>query len=100
FARKRVEKDLDAQRRKAELLKSQAEGSLAEKLQLELREYKEILKCTVCLDRRKEEKIVESRHRKCPVCAASFGANHVKHETLRKAEEIFGMNNKDLYISF
>ncbi|CAA0820391.1 E3 ubiquitin-protein ligase BRE1-like 1 [Striga hermonthica] len=93
FARKRVEEDLDAQRRKAELLKLHAEGSLAEKLQLELREYKEILKCTVCLDRRREvvitkcyhlfcspcvQKIVESRHRKCPVCAASFGANDVK----------------------
>ncbi|KAL3616482.1 ubiquitin-like modifier hub1 [Castilleja foliolosa] len=94
FARKRVEEDLDTQRRKAEQLKSHAEGSsMAEKLQQELREYKEILKCSVCLDRRKEvvitkcyhlfcnpcvQKIIETRHRKCPVCAASFGVNDVK----------------------
>ncbi|GFP80931.1 E3 ubiquitin-protein ligase bre1-like 1 [Phtheirospermum japonicum] len=86
--------DLDTQRRKAEQLKSHAEGSsLAEKLQQELKEYKEILKCSVCHDRRKEvvitkcyhlfcnpcvQKIIETRHRKCPVCAASFGANDVK----------------------
>ncbi|KAL0464585.1 UNVERIFIED_CONTAM: E3 ubiquitin-protein ligase BRE1-like 1 [Sesamum latifolium] len=55
FERKRVEEDLDTLRRKAEQLKSQAEGSsVAEKLRQELREYKEILKCSVCLDRRKE----------------------------------------------
>ncbi|KAK4414625.1 E3 ubiquitin-protein ligase BRE1-like 1 [Sesamum alatum] len=94
FERKRVEEDLDTLRRKAEQLKSQAEGSsVAEKLRQELREYKEILKCSVCLDRRKEvvitkcyhlfcnpcvQRIIESRHRKCPVCAASFGANDVK----------------------
>ncbi|KAL0425786.1 UNVERIFIED_CONTAM: E3 ubiquitin-protein ligase BRE1-like 1 [Sesamum radiatum] len=55
FERKRVEEDLDTLRRKAEQLKSEAEGSsVAEKLRQELREYKEILKCSVCLDRRKE----------------------------------------------
>ncbi|KAL6494118.1 ubiquitin-like modifier hub1 [Orobanche gracilis] len=55
FARKRVEEDIDNQRRKVEQLKSHAEGSsIVEKLQQELREYKEILKCSVCLDRRKE----------------------------------------------
>ncbi|KAK6162603.1 hypothetical protein DH2020_002444 [Rehmannia glutinosa] len=55
FERKRVEEDVDTLRRKAQHLKSQAEGSsVAEKLQQELREYREILKCSVCLDRRKE----------------------------------------------
>ncbi|KAL6495363.1 ubiquitin-like modifier hub1 [Orobanche gracilis] len=55
FARKRVEEDIDTQRRKTEQLKSHTEGSsIAEKLQQELMEYKEILKCSVCLDRRKE----------------------------------------------
>ncbi|KAI3444762.1 hypothetical protein Pfo_001427 [Paulownia fortunei] len=94
FERKRVEEDLDTLRRKAQQLKSNAEGSsVAEKLQQELREYKEILKCSVCLDRRKEvvitkcyhlfcnpcvQRIIETRHRKCPVCAASFGANDIK----------------------
>ncbi|XP_057808383.1 E3 ubiquitin-protein ligase BRE1-like 1 isoform X1 [Salvia miltiorrhiza] len=94
FERKRVEEDLDNLRRKAQQLKSQVEGSsLVEKLKQELREYKEILKCSVCLDRRKEvvitkcyhlfcnpclQRIIETRHRKCPVCAASFGVNDVK----------------------
>ncbi|KAL2460873.1 E3 ubiquitin-protein ligase BRE1-like 1 [Abeliophyllum distichum] len=94
FERKRVEEDLETVRRKAEKLKSHADGSSeAEKLKQELGEYKEILKCSVCLDRRKEvvitkcfhlfcnpcvKGIIETRHRKCPVCAASFGANDVK----------------------
>ncbi|GMI96450.1 REDUCED DORMANCY 4, histone mono-ubiquitination 1 [Hibiscus trionum] len=66
---------------------------MVERLQQELREYREILKCSICLDRPKEvvitkcyhlfcnpcvQKITESCHRKCPVCAASFGANDVK----------------------
>lgn len=94
FERKRVEEDLDTLRRKAQQLKSEVEGSsVTQKLQEELREYKEILKCTVCLDRRKEvvitkcyhlfcnpcvQRIIDTRHRKCPVCAASFGVNDVK----------------------
>lgn len=49
-----MEEDLDNLRRKSQRLKSQIEGSVVEKLQQELREYKEILKCSVCLDRRKE----------------------------------------------
>ncbi|KAG8391552.1 hypothetical protein BUALT_Bualt01G0199500 [Buddleja alternifolia] len=94
FERKRVEEDIDTLRRKAQQLKLQAEGcSISKNLKQELSEYKEILKCSVCLDRRKEvvitkcyhlfchpcvQRIIESRHRKCPVCAASFGANDVK----------------------
>ncbi|KAI3449072.1 hypothetical protein Pfo_005737 [Paulownia fortunei] len=59
FERKRVEEDLEAVRRKAEQVKSQAEGSsIAEKLHQELREYKEILKCSLCLDRRKEDYVL------------------------------------------
>ncbi|KAL1543350.1 ubiquitin-like modifier hub1 [Salvia divinorum] len=94
FERKRVEEDLDNLRKKGQQLKSQVEGSsVIEKLKEELREYKEILKCSVCLDRRKEvvitkcyhlfcnaclQRIIETRRRKCPVCAASFGVNDVK----------------------
>ncbi|CAI9765157.1 unnamed protein product [Fraxinus pennsylvanica] len=82
FERKRVEADLETMRRKAEQLKSHADGSSeAEKLKQELGEYKEILKCSVCHDRRKEvvitkcfhlfcnpcvKGIIETRHRKCP----------------------------------
>ncbi|KAM3238484.1 E3 ubiquitin-protein ligase BRE1-like 1 [Capsicum annuum] len=94
FERKRAEEDVEAMRRKILRLRSYIEGSsVIEKLQQKLREYKEILNCRICFDRRKEvvlakcyhlfcnpciQKILESRHRKCPVCSASFGANDVK----------------------
>ncbi|KAA8550078.1 hypothetical protein F0562_001762 [Nyssa sinensis] len=94
FEKKRTEEDLEVVKRNASRLRSQIEGSsVVEKLQQELREYREILKCSICLDRSKEvvitkcyhlfcnpcvQRIIESRHRKCPVCASSFGANDVK----------------------
>ncbi|KAK8480055.1 hypothetical protein V6N12_033972 [Hibiscus sabdariffa] len=94
FSKKRIEEELEVARRKVSRLQAETEGSsTAERLQQELREYKEILKCSVCLDRPKEvvitkcyhlfcnpcvQKVSESRQRKCPVCAASFGANDVK----------------------
>ncbi|GAA0169149.1 hypothetical protein LIER_23694 [Lithospermum erythrorhizon] len=94
FGRKRAEEELEALRRKAARLRSQTEGlSVVEKHQQELQEYKEILNCSVCLDNRKEvvitkcyhlfcnpciQRILEGRHRKCPKCSASFGANDVK----------------------
>ncbi|XP_048496318.1 E3 ubiquitin-protein ligase BRE1-like 1 isoform X2 [Beta vulgaris subsp. vulgaris] len=93
FEKKRVEEELEMVKRKAERLRVQNEGSVAQKLRQELQEYKEILKCSVCLDRPKEvvitkcyhllcnpcvQKVLETRHRKCPVCAASFGPNDVK----------------------
>ncbi|GMI85933.1 REDUCED DORMANCY 4, histone mono-ubiquitination 1 [Hibiscus trionum] len=94
FSKKRMEEELEVARRKVSRLQAETEGSsTAERLQQELREYKEILKCSVCLDRPKEvvitkcyhlfcnpcvQKVTESRQRKCPVCAASFGANDVK----------------------
>ncbi|XP_028119553.1 E3 ubiquitin-protein ligase BRE1-like 1 isoform X2 [Camellia sinensis] len=56
FGKKRLEEELEVVRRKASRLKSHIEGSsVVDKLQQqELREYKEILKCSVCLDRSKE----------------------------------------------
>ncbi|XP_027337937.1 E3 ubiquitin-protein ligase BRE1-like 1 isoform X2 [Abrus precatorius] len=94
FAKKRVEEDLEVARRKFLCIKEQNEGSsLTEKLQQELEEYREIVKCSVCQDRAKEvvitkcyhlfcysciQKVAGSRYRKCPQCAASFGANDVK----------------------
>lgn len=93
FEKKRLEEELGAVKRKAERLRAQKEGSVVEKLRHELQEYKEILKCSKCQDRPKEvvitkcyhllcnpcvQKVIEMRHRKCPVCAASFGPNDVK----------------------
>ncbi|MBA0646321.1 hypothetical protein Goklo_014294 [Gossypium klotzschianum] len=95
FSKKIIEEELEVARRKVSRLQTEMEGSsTVERLQQELREYKEILKCSICLDRPKEvvitkcyhlfcnpcvqKNITESRQRKCPVCAASFGANDVK----------------------
>ncbi|OMP00714.1 Zinc finger, RING-type [Corchorus olitorius] len=95
FKKKRIEEESEVVRRKVVRLQAETEGSsIVERLQHELKEYKEILKCSICLDRPKEvvitkcyhlfcnpcvhKIITESRHRKCPVCSASFGANDVK----------------------
>ncbi|XP_010264387.1 PREDICTED: E3 ubiquitin-protein ligase BRE1-like 1 isoform X2 [Nelumbo nucifera] len=94
FDKKRIEEELEVMTRKATRLSSQTEGSsVLEKLQQEVREYKEILKCSICHDRPKEvvitkcyhlfcntcvQRILETRQRKCSVCAVSFGPNDVK----------------------
>ncbi|KAK2650704.1 hypothetical protein Ddye_018193 [Dipteronia dyeriana] len=94
FEKKRMEEELDIARRKVLRLQAQKEGSsVVDELRQELREYREIVKCGICLNRPKEvvitkcfhlfcnpcvQRITESRHRKCPVCAASFGPNDVK----------------------
>ncbi|KAH9788554.1 E3 ubiquitin-protein ligase BRE1-like 1 [Citrus sinensis] len=55
FAKKRLEEDLEMGRRKVLRLQAQTEGSsIIEELQQELREYREILKCSICLERPKE----------------------------------------------
>ncbi|CAI0445890.1 unnamed protein product [Linum tenue] len=94
FEKRRREEELEISRRKLSCLRDELErSSILEKLRRELREYREIVKCGVCHDRPKEvvitkcyhlfcnpcvQKVTESRHRKCPVCAASFGQNDVK----------------------
>lgn len=53
--KKRIEEELEALKRKAGRLQAQTEGlSIVEKLQQELGEYREILKCDICLDRTKQ----------------------------------------------
>ncbi|XP_024032871.1 E3 ubiquitin-protein ligase BRE1-like 1 [Morus notabilis] len=94
FAKRRIEEELEVLRRKASRLRAQTEGSsIIEKLQQELGEYREILKCSICLDRTKQvvitkcyhlfcnpcvQQIIETRHRKCPTCSTTFGPNDVK----------------------
>ncbi|KAI9381959.1 hypothetical protein POPTR_014G055800v4 [Populus trichocarpa] len=94
FDKRRMEEELEVARREFSRLQEHTEGSsIVEKLQQELREYREIVKCSICLDRPKEavitkcyhlfcnpciQRIVESRNRKCPVCSMSFGHNDVK----------------------
>lgn len=55
FAKKRAEEDLEIARRTLEHLKEQNEASsVTDKLQQELGEYREIVKCSICQDRTKE----------------------------------------------
>ncbi|MBA0762518.1 hypothetical protein Gotri_012117 [Gossypium trilobum] len=56
FKKKRLEEELEVARRKVVHLRAKTEGNLmVERLQQELREYREILKCSICLDRPKED---------------------------------------------
>ncbi|XP_022770213.1 E3 ubiquitin-protein ligase BRE1-like 1 isoform X2 [Durio zibethinus] len=55
FSKKRIEEELEVVRRKVLCLLAETEGSsIVGRLRQELREYKEILKCSICLDRPKE----------------------------------------------
>ncbi|XP_078428745.1 histone mono-ubiquitination 1 isoform X2 [Wolffia australiana] len=94
FKNNRIDEDIEVKIRKAAHLKARHQGpSLLEKLQHELKEYRGILKCGICKDRQKEvviakcyhlvcnpcvQKVLASRHRKCPVCGTSFGPNDIK----------------------
>ncbi|KAK8964000.1 E3 ubiquitin-protein ligase BRE1-like 1 [Platanthera guangdongensis] len=94
FKKKRLDEGTETMTIKVTSLRTQTEGSvILEKLQQEMREFRGILKCCICHERQKEvaitkcyhlfcgqcvQRIVESRHRKCPTCSASFGPNDVK----------------------
>ncbi|XP_065859224.1 E3 ubiquitin-protein ligase BRE1-like 1 [Euphorbia lathyris] len=94
FDKRRTEEELEIARRKVLYLRAQIEGSsVVEKLRQELKEYRDIVTCNICHERPKEvvitkcfhlfchpcvQKIIESRHRKCPACATTFGSNDVK----------------------
>ncbi|CAJ1780003.1 unnamed protein product [Sphenostylis stenocarpa] len=55
FTKKRLEEDLEVARRQFSRLKEHNEGSsVTEKLQQELEEYRDIIKCSICHDRAKE----------------------------------------------
>ncbi|CAI5483126.1 unnamed protein product [Closterium sp. Yama58-4] len=98
--RRRVEEERDAlSARLARLGQSMERGGgsggpSVEQLQEELRQYKSIMKCSVCHDRQKEvvitkcfhlfcspciQKNLELRHRKCPGCGVPFGQNDVRN---------------------
>ncbi|XP_011621166.1 E3 ubiquitin-protein ligase BRE1-like 1 [Amborella trichopoda] len=95
FDKRRIEEDLEVVTRRAARINARTDGSsIAEKLQDEIKEYKAILKCSICLERSKEvvitkcyhlfcspciHKALESRHRKCSICGLTFGLNDVKN---------------------
>ncbi|CAL9165191.1 unnamed protein product [Musa hybrid cultivar] len=94
FNRKRIEESMEVMTRKAAFLREQTKGStVLQKLRQEVKEYRGILKCSICHDRQKEvvitkcfhlfchqcvQKTIDSRQRKCRTCGMSFGPNDVK----------------------
>ncbi|KAI0520643.1 hypothetical protein KFK09_008121 [Dendrobium nobile] len=94
FNKRTIDEGLAVMKIKATSLRSQTEGSVVlEELQQEKNEYRGILKCYICHERQKEvvitkcyhlfcsqciRRVAESRHRKCPICSASFGRNDIK----------------------
>ncbi|KAI5070232.1 hypothetical protein GOP47_0014575 [Adiantum capillus-veneris] len=94
LAKKKVQEDIAHLKSKLARTTVQSDGSsLVEKLQDEVKEYKAILKCSVCHDRPKEvvitkcyhlfcnpciQRNLEIRHRKCPGCGITFGQSDVR----------------------
>ncbi|XP_022754340.1 E3 ubiquitin-protein ligase BRE1-like 2 isoform X3 [Durio zibethinus] len=91
--RKKLEEELSQLNSKVAELSSETGETAIQKLQDEIKNCKNILKCGVCFDRPKEVVIVkcyhlfcnpciqrnlEIRHRKCPGCGTAFGQNDVR----------------------
>ncbi|GMI89160.1 histone mono-ubiquitination 2 [Hibiscus trionum] len=91
--RKKLEEELNELNSKVAELSSETGETAIQKLQDEIKNCKNILKCGVCFDRPKEIVIVkcyhlfcnpciqrnlEIRHRKCPGCGTAFGQNDVR----------------------
>ncbi|GLU19552.1 hypothetical protein SLE2022_357980 [Rubroshorea leprosula] len=91
--RKDLEEELEEVNREIARLTSETGEAAIQKLQDEIKNCKNILKCGVCFDRPKEVVIVkcyhlfcnpciqrnlEIRHRKCPGCGTAFGQNDVR----------------------
>ncbi|GLT39461.1 hypothetical protein SLA2020_136500 [Shorea laevis] len=91
--RKDLEEELEELNREIARLTSETGEAAIQKLQDEIKNCKNILKCGVCFDRPKEVVIVkcyhlfcnpciqrnlEIRHRKCPGCGTAFGQNDVR----------------------
>ncbi|KAJ8499666.1 hypothetical protein OPV22_010218 [Ensete ventricosum] len=69
YDKKRVEEGLEVMTRKAAYIRAQINGStVLEKLRQEVKEYRGILKCSICLDRQKEVVIAKCYHLFCHQC--------------------------------
>lgn len=94
FEKRRVEDELEVLSAKTERLHSHHDGGVkAERLRQEIKEYKSILKCSVCRERPKEVVItkcyhlfcspcvqqnLERKNRKCPGCGVQYGQDDVR----------------------
>lgn len=93
FERRRVEERLQVTSAKLDTYIASSSGALSKDLQEELTIYKKLMKCNSCHTRNKNTVLtkcmhvfckecidtrIETRQRKCPNCAESFGVNDVR----------------------
>lgn len=94
FEKRRAQEELEVLHMKTARLNTVHDGGpMVERLQDEIKDYKSILKCSVCHDRPKEvvitkcyhlfcspciQRNLELRHRKCPGCGIPFGQSDVR----------------------
>lgn len=94
YKRKRLEEDSEQLASKVARFRGHTDkSSQVEQLQEEIKEYKSMVRCSVCHDRLKEvvitkcfhlfcgpciQRNLEIRHRKCPGCGIPFGQNDVR----------------------
>ncbi|KAH0895202.1 hypothetical protein HID58_057631 [Brassica napus] len=79
--KKKLEEELMELNKELEELGSESVEAATLRLQEEVKNCKNILKCGVCFDRPKEQCIqrsLEIRHRKCPGCGTAFGQSDVR----------------------
>lgn len=83
FEKNRTEEELEVVRRKILHLKAQTEGlSIVQKLRQELKEYREILKCSICLDRLKEVNFQGLAKLQCLITFSAIISIHISAELL------------------
>ncbi|KAL6200759.1 hypothetical protein ACLB2K_030540 [Fragaria x ananassa] len=91
--RKNIEEELHELNSRVAEMSSETGVAAIQKLQSEIKFYKNILQCSVCTDRPKEvvivkcfhlfcnycvQKNLEIRHRKCPACGTPFGQSDIR----------------------
>ncbi|XP_004294975.1 PREDICTED: E3 ubiquitin-protein ligase BRE1-like 2 [Fragaria vesca subsp. vesca] len=91
--RKNIEEELHELNSRVAEMSSETGEAAIQKLQSEIKFYKNILQCSVCTDRPKEvvivkcfhlfcnycvQKNLEIRHRKCPACGTPFGQSDIR----------------------
>ncbi|CAN6455596.1 unnamed protein product [Victoria cruziana] len=89
----RLQEEVQKLRNQVEQMASESSEAAIEKLQEKIKDYKAVLKCSVCYERPKEvvitkcnhlfcslciQRNLEIRHRKCPGCGTAFGQNDVR----------------------
>lgn len=92
FDKRRIEEDLEVSRRKVSCLQAQIDSSsILEKLQQELKEYREIVKCSICLERPKEVQLPCLFYGSGVTCLLERVTQFTKHSTFVDSGEAISM---------